>query len=760
MIPALTLTNLAAYSLQVAAVVAVGGAALFALRVQSPTVRLACLRGVLAACLLLPFIAATPPAIRAQPVAPRQADAAASLQTTVTGRAATAPSARFGIDAIVPAASRLQAAWPSVAFLVPICLVGGAVARLLWLGIGLVSLGRLRRRARLLVRVDCRQPALVSTDGPVPAIAGAGELVGTRADFLISAAVTRPVTFGLRHPVVLLPDTFRSLDRVEQEAIATHELLHVRRRDWLQTIGEELLRAVFWFHPAVWWLLGQIDLGREQVVDQAVVALTERRQPYVNALVRLALVASGPVLRPASLFLGRAHLVKRVALLSREVRMSRWRLAVSAVLVAAAVVIGGHFVVQACPLAGVAPTIARASIGDLTLPAPSPAASSVVEPPPGAPAHVRSAGAAATVAQETPRQVPPSTLAPRVIQSFPPNLAPGNVESGKDAVVTIAATVGMSGTIDGPVSIWADNGKAQASGSASSNMDRVFDTSMAAAAINAQMRAALDALRLWRFEPSPTPANVYVGFNFAADQSASFEPVRVGGGVKQPVRVKDVRPVYPEEAQNRGVQGVVILELLIDGNTGIPAQAVALRPVSMLTIPALQAGLQWRFAPTPEIPRLQMTVTINFTLDGGVAGGVAGGVRGGVARGVEGGVAGGVAGGVSGGVTGSTQLSIPAGWPAPIRVGGNIKQPTKILDVRPVYPPAAQNARVQGVVIVEVLIGPDGKVADAKILRSIPLLDQAALDAVRQWQFTPTLLNGTPVPVIMTCTVNFTLEAP
>jgi hypothetical protein len=52
----------------------------------------------------------------------------------------------------------------------------------------------------------------------------------------------------------------------------------------------------------------------------------------------------------------------------------------------------------------------------------------------------------------------------------------------------------------------------------------------------------------------------------------------------------------------------------------------------------------------------------------------------------------------------------------------------------------------------------DGKVADAKVLRSIPLLDSAALDAVRQWEFTPTLLNGVPVPVIMTVTVNFTLQ--
>ena len=84
--------------------------------------------------------------------------------------------------------------------------------------------------------------------------------------------------------------------------------------------------------------------------------------------------------------------------------------------------------------------------------------------------------------------------------------------------------------------------------------------------------------------------------------------------------------------------------------------------------------------------------------------------------------------------------------------------PTKTKDVKPVYPPIAQSARVQGVVIIEATIGADGRVKDAKVLRSIPLLDQAALDAVKQWQFTPTLLNGVPVPVIMTVTVNFTLQ--
>jgi len=96
--------------------------------------------------------------------------------------------------------------------------------------------------------------------------------------------------------------------------------------------------------------------------------------------------------------------------------------------------------------------------------------------------------------------------------------------------------------------------------------------------------------------------------------------------------------------------------------------------------------------------------------------------------------------------------------PTALKVGGGIKPPTRVVNVSPVYPPDAREARVQGVVILEVLIGENGKVERAKVLRSIPMLDQAALDAVGQWEFTPTLLNGEPKKVIMTVTVNFTLQ--
>ena len=94
----------------------------------------------------------------------------------------------------------------------------------------------------------------------------------------------------------------------------------------------------------------------------------------------------------------------------------------------------------------------------------------------------------------------------------------------------------------------------------------------------------------------------------------------------------------------------------------------------------------------------------------------------------------------------------------PVRIGGDIKSPVKIHDVRPVYPPIAREAGVTGVVILEVVIDADGNVAESRVLRSIPLLDQAALNAVKEWKFEPTYLNGAPTPVIMVVTVSFNLQ--
>jgi len=94
----------------------------------------------------------------------------------------------------------------------------------------------------------------------------------------------------------------------------------------------------------------------------------------------------------------------------------------------------------------------------------------------------------------------------------------------------------------------------------------------------------------------------------------------------------------------------------------------------------------------------------------------------------------------------------------PVPVGGQIEAPRRLRSIAPVYPPIAQQARVEGEVAIEAVIGEDGRVREARVVRGKPLLNDAALEAVKQWTFTPTRLNGQPVAVIMTVTVVFTLR--
>jgi protein TonB len=100
----------------------------------------------------------------------------------------------------------------------------------------------------------------------------------------------------------------------------------------------------------------------------------------------------------------------------------------------------------------------------------------------------------------------------------------------------------------------------------------------------------------------------------------------------------------------------------------------------------------------------------------------------------------------------------PAAVTKPFRPGGDIRPPAKTKHVAPVYPTIARQNGVQGTVMLEAVINEAGRVRDVRVIRSIPLLDAAAIDAVRQWEFTPTLLNGQAVPVLMTVTVSFQLR--
>ena len=134
----------------------------------------------------------------------------------------------------------------------------------------------------------------------------------------------------------------------------------------------------------------------------------------------------------------------------------------------------------------------------------------------------------------------------------------------------------------------------------------------------------------------------------------------------------------------------------------------------------------------------------------------------GVPGGVEGGIPGGVLGGVVGGLPGDVPPPPPAPAPppprAPVRVGGQIQAPALVSKVDPIYPEVAVSAHIRGVVILEANVDRDGHVVDVKVLRTANrLLDNAAIAAVRQWQYKPLILNGSPEPFVLTVVLTFNL---
>jgi TonB family protein len=192
--------------------------------------------------------------------------------------------------------------------------------------------------------------------------------------------------------------------------------------------------------------------------------------------------------------------------------------------------------------------------------------------------------------------------------------------------------------------------------------------------------------------------------------------------------------------------------------------------------PTMKNFVVFGFEDTQGKPYFIALRETKMSAEGGVGGGVLGGVEGGVELGVEGGVMGeveggvvqgGVEGGVMGGVEGGVVGGVPGGATTQelaefekgaIRCVGDIKPPKLLKLVQPVYPAIARQAHIGGVVILEAKIDESGRVMDAKILRSVPLLDQAAIDAVKQWVYEPLILEGKPQKALFTTTVAFKLS--
>ncbi len=276
-------------------------------------------------------------------------------------------------------------------------------------------------------------------------------------------------------------------------------------------------------------------------------------------------------------------------------------------------------------------------------------------------------------------------------------------------------------------------------------------------------QAAIDAVKQWIYEPmviDGKPRGVIFTITVRLqkkDKTATTEAakrdaaVRITAGGAAPKIIKMVGPVYPEVARQSRVEGTVILEATTDIYGRIQNVKV-LRSIPLLDQAAIDAVRQWVYEPAVidgKPQSVSFTVTVVFTLDknkprvGGVAGGVVGGVEGGVQGGVEGGVAGGIIG----------QDELPA-----VKAEGNIKPPNKIKHVDPVYPEDARTQGIEGTVILEAETDIYGRVKRLKVLRSVPELDQAAIDAVKQWIYEPLIREGKPRGAIFTVTVAFRLK--
>jgi TonB family protein len=248
----------------------------------------------------------------------------------------------------------------------------------------------------------------------------------------------------------------------------------------------------------------------------------------------------------------------------------------------------------------------------------------------------------------------------------------------------------------------------------------------------------------------------------AATPAAGQLP-RAGRDVPMPGLLKRLEPVYPLEAAKRGVTGYVVLDALIDKAGKVRDPRVA-RSVPEFDQAALNAARAWRFAVTridgapAEVsaflvfafiirheasPPDELDLARFYVEHANYAPAEAA-----LTRALE------TIGREAECVTAIFQAAGVQRAAGP----GKIGPPERIKHVKPVYPALAQRARVTGVVVIEGMVGADGRIQCARVVKSVPLLDQAALDAVRQWEFTPVVLNGTPMPIRMSMSVNFSLQ--
>lgn len=643
MTPTLLLSNVLAWSAQVALLVGVG--ALAAMTLGHPRARLIFWQGILAMALLLPAL---------EPWHQPMAEDAGTVAIAATA----AP-------VVLVHQSSLRFAWRREYLLMVIA--AGAVLRLLWIGAGLVRLRRHRLDARMLT---------------IPPV----RFSNPRVRWFVSSTVGGPVTFGFLNPSILLPVRVVALPDDLREAIAHHELAHVRRRDWLFVLAEEAIRSVLWFHPAVWFVLSRIQLAREQVVDAEVVGLTRDRERYLDALVAVAAHRLLPDVAPAPLFLKKRQLAVRVAAVLKETRMSKPRTFLSYTTVCSAAVMAVRLAVWMFPMQAPAQTLRAVEKGSIAADGPG------VTVEPGANILHRS-----------------------------PVFYPAGVNTS--GTVIVESTVNAKGEVTDARVI--------------SGPDEL-------------RHAALSSVLNWHFSTSgglgPTVQSV-IRFEHAANTPS-------------PATVRSMPPAAATGLYLKAIHFVGLSDELAEKvRASLPVHVGDAFGNDQMTqvhaaIKDVDVHLMYSIRNNPP----DATLTIMLMPEGLKGGVLTGGIVGGAAGGVSGGV--GTAGQLieDRGVGATAQITADVPPPQRIRVGGNVQANNLVRKVTPLYPPLAKQARISGTVRFTAVIGKDGAVESLQVVDGHPLLVDAAREAVQQWQYKPTLLNGNPVEVITQIDVNFTLS--
>ncbi|MFN7922409.1 MAG: M56 family metallopeptidase [Bryobacteraceae bacterium] len=590
------MSNFAAYFVQVAVLAGLGACLPRLLRVHHPRTQLVYCQALLALCLALPWI---------QP----------------WRRQAILAPLEVGNTAPWMAASRDRAPepfpWDRAAIAI---LTAGAAVRAAWLGLGLLRLRRYRQDSAPM--------------SPLPSsISEAQRRAATTAAVSLAPGCESPVTFGWRYPVILLPAGFRALAPDAQLAIATHELVHVRRRDWLWMMMEEAASVALWFHPAVWWLTARIRLLREQAVDQEVVALLGGSDPYVNCLLDMAGAPPRLDLAPAPLFLRRRHLSQRIQSLLEEVTVSKSRIALSYSCAAAVLAGALQLSIALFPMVGQA-QVSEDGAGVRV----DAGAKLVYRTPVVYPAAARTRKVEGTVTVEL-TLAQDGTVADARVVSGPDELRKAALSSVLEwhydiasAPQRIMATIGFrmapDGGAAGPVI-----GQVNVDGLTADLRETVrarlspFVGMRLTPEVNREINSIISSARAGRVVWGTDAQGVTVlSVSLEAPRTASgadFEPatdgtkrIRVGGNVQSSKLISKPAPEYPALAKQARIQGTVRFNVLIAKDGTIKALSlVAGHP--LLVESAQKAVSRWQYQPTllnGEPVEVITVIDVNYTL--------------------------------------------------------------------------------------------------------------------------------------------------